>query len=336
MLLSSFMLIPKEKPYLSGLNSYYLHIDKCVEHLQGEIGSGGLYCKSADQELFVFFDEQEIVRALTQKKGQLAQVSPNLDPVLRSLDQKSYQVTVYYLDANSIFFWGQMPPFKRAQKVLSSKDISLPDLVFRLRQKKFTGFIDVTLKEYEEGAILFYSKGERAGGSYGWGKGGLSPSNDDYNRLLGLLQTNYAEYRIGHFKNIKHEAAPLQEISPIERKRSKENEIFSGLDTAISGFLGLFVFVAWKKLKGEPLAHLKQQFHDAINEYPVLDPFKNYYEISDTGSFHFFDNAPREEVASAIVDITWQAVNALKLQKKFRAEIKTWTYKTVFEDMGLI
>jgi len=330
------MLIPKEKPYLSGLNSYYLHIDKCVEHLQGELGSGGLYCKAADQELFVYFDEHEIVRALTQKKGQPARVSPSLDPVLRSLDQKSYQVTVFYLDANSIFFWGQMPPFQRAKKDLQSTEISLPDLVFRLRQKKFTGFIEVQLKEYDDGAILFYRKGEREGGSYSWGRGGLSPANDDYNRLLGLLQTNIASYKIGHFLDKRHKTAPLQTITPTESKPVASAQIFSGLDTALGSFLGIFVFVAWKKLKGIPLVHLKTRFHDAMGEFPVLDPGKTFFEISDTGSFQFIGNAPKEEIASAIVEVTWKEVNKLKLQKKFRAELKTWTYRGVFEEMGLM
>ncbi len=38
------MLIPRERPYLEGLNSYYLQLEKFIEHLQGEIGSGGVHC----------------------------------------------------------------------------------------------------------------------------------------------------------------------------------------------------------------------------------------------------------------------------------------------------
>ncbi len=332
------MLIPKEQPFLSGLNSYYLNIEKCVEHLQGEMGSGALYCKAADQELFICFDEYDIVRALSQKQGQPAQVSSSIAPVLQSLSHKSYWVSVFYLDANSIFFWGQMPPFQRAKKILKSTDISLPDLVFRLRQKQFSGFVDVHLQEFDEGAILFYRQGEREGGSYTWGKGGLSPADDDYNRLLGLLQENIATYRIGHFRDdAQHEQAVLHETVRASNKiLGTGNEFFSGLDTAISAYLGLFVFVAWKKLKGDPLQHLQERFHEAIGEYPVLDPFNKYFDISDTGSFRFTGEAPKEEITAAIVDVTWKAVNDLKLQKKFSAELRSWTYKGLFQDMGLM
>ncbi len=330
------MLIPKESPYLSGLNSFYLHVEKCVVHLQGEIGSGGLYCYAPDQELFVFFDEHEIVRTISQIKGKPAVVSTNLETILQSVTQKSYQVTVYFLDANSIFFWGQMPPFQRATKELTSADITLPDLVFRLRQKKFTGFIDVDVQGETGGAVLFYRQGEREGGSYSWGHGGLSPSNDDYNQLLGLLQENVATYRIGHFKeNTDHQKATLKQAVSLEKKQMSD-EVFSGLDAGVEAFLGLFVFVAWKKLKGTPLNHLMQKIHDSIGEFPVLDPFNHYYEISETGAFRFLGEAPKEEITSAIVEITWQAVNELKLQKKFRAEIRSWSYRDIFESMGLM
>jgi len=327
------MLIPKEKPYLAGLNSYYLQIDKFVEHLQGEIGSGCLYCQAADQELLVYFDEQEIVRAITQNNGERAEVSESLELVMQSLTKKSFQVTIYYLDPNSIFFWGQMSPFKRAKAKLKSTDITLPDIVFRLRQKQFSGFIDVDLQGHDDGAILFFHKGERKGGSYSWGKGGLSPADDDYNRLLGLLQTNTATYDIGHFK-VKSASGSVSadESSPDD---GEETQYFSNLDTAMEEFLGLFIQITRKKLKVDPLVQLKQQFLDLMDEYPVLDPFNNHYELRDNGTVEFSDKAPREEIASAIVDCAWKAVEDLKLQKKFRAAIDKWAYKTALEERGI-
>jgi hypothetical protein len=327
------MLIPKEKPYLAGLNSYYLQIDKFVEHLQGEIGSGCLYCEAADLELLVYFDEQEIVCAITQNNGERAQISVNLEPVMQSLTKKSFQVTIYYLDPNSIFFWGQMPPFKRAKAKLKSTDITLPDIVYRLRQKKFSGFIDVDLQGHDDGAILFFHQGDRKGGSYSWGKGGLSPSDDDYNRLLGLLQTNIATYDIGHFKVKSAPAAEsVQQKLPDEEKKP---QYFSNLDTALEEFLEIFIQVTHKKLKVPPLVQLKQQFLDLMDEYPVLDPFNNYYELRDDGTVEFAANAPREKIAEAIVNCVWKAVEDLKLGKKFKVAIGKWAYRTALEERGI-
>ncbi len=327
------MLTPKEKPYLTGLNSYYLQIDKFIEHLQGEIGSGCLYCQAADQELLVYFDEQEILRSIIQTRGQQALSSDSTEPVLDSLTKKSFQVIIYYLDPNSIFFWGQIPPFKRGKAKLKSTDITLPDLVFRLRQKKFSGFIDVCIHKNNAQAVLFFHQGERKGGSYSWGKGGLNPADDDYNRLLGILQTNTATYDIGHFKE---EAAAGPEVAETSSPDVEDTpQYFSNLDTAMEEFLAIYIQVTRKKLKVEPLVQLKQQFLDLMDTYPVLDPFNNQYELRDDGTVEFAANAPKEEIASAIVNCAWKAVEDLKLQKKFRAAVKKWDYRSALEERGI-
>lgn len=327
------MLIPREKPYLAGLNSYYLQIDKFIEHLQGEIGSGCIYCQSANKELLVYFDEQEIIRGITQNKGERAHVSQSLEPVMESLSKKNYLVTIYYLDANSIFFWGQMPPFNRVKAKLKSTDITLPDIIFRLRQKNFSGFIDADFQEHDKGAIVFFHQGERKGGSYSWGKGGLSPANDDYNRLLGLLQTRVATYDIGQFKaETAPRSEPTQEISS---DGVEKMQYFSSLNTALEEFLGLFIQVTRKKLKVDPLVQIKKQLLDLTDEYPALDPSNKYYELRDNGTIDFADKAPGEEIAAAIVECAWKAVGDIKLQKKFRAAIKKWPYRTALEERGI-
>ncbi len=333
------MLIPKEKPYLDGLNSYYLSVDKFVEHLQGELGSGCLYCRAVDQELLVYFDEREIVRGVIQNDGERARVSQTLEPLIEALSQKSFQVTVYYLDPGSIFFWGQMPPFQRAKAKLKSTDITLPDLVFRLRQKKFSGFIDVVMEGNKGGALLFFHQGERRGGSYSWGKGGLSPADDDYNRLLGLLQTNVASYEVGHFKSGTAEVetarpAPAQPV--LQPQDEDQDEIyFSNLDTAMEEFMGIFIQVMAKKIKTDPLVQLKQKSVEVIDRYPSLDPFRRFYEIRETGEVVFSDDAPRKKIAAALVDCSWMVIEENKLQKKFKAAIKKWPYRTALEERDI-
>lgn len=327
------MLIPKEKPFLTGLNSYYLYLDKFIEHLQGEIGSGCFYCRSADKEILVYFDEQEIIRSIIQDNGKLVQSSQSLEPVTQSLSRKNFLVTIYYLDPSSIFFWGQIPSFQRVKAKLKTTDISLPDLFFRLRQKKFSGFIDVNLQGHNDGGILFLHQGERRGGSYSWGTGGFSPSDDDYNRLLGLLQSNAATYDIGQFNAesvIKSESAQEKSSIVVENR-----DYFSNLETALKEFIELYFEVVYKKIKTSPLVQLKQKFVDHLDEYSVLDPLKNFFELYEDGTVEFADNVPKEEIAAAIVDCTWKVVEDNKLQKKFRAAINKWAYKTALEVRGI-
>jgi len=328
------MLIPKEKPFLTGLNSYYLYIDKFIEHLQGEIGSGCFYCQSADQEILVYFDEQEIICSIIQDNGERAKAFQSLEPVTQSLSRKNFLVTIYYLDPSSIFFWGQIPSFQRVKAKLKTTDISLPDLFFRLRQKKFSGFIDVNLQGHDDGGILFLHQGERKGGSFSWGTGGLSTSDDDYNKLLGLVQSNAATYEIGQFN-----AEPVTRSEPAQVNSStvvEKGDYFSNLETALNEFIELYDLITRKKIKTTPLVHLKETFVDHLDEYPMLDPLNKSYELKEDGTIEFADNAPKEKIAAAIVDCAWKVIEDKKLQKKFRAAIKKWSYRTALEERGIV
>ncbi len=197
------MLIPQERPYLDGLNSYYLHLERFIEHLQGEVGSGGIYCNSPYLELLIYFNENEIISNLQQKKGEKAVMQPADKSVRDSFDSANFSVKVYQLEAHAIFFWAQMPSFQRAKSALKSTEIPLPDLIFRLRQKNFSGFIDIKLVNKTDSGILFFNKGERIGGSYSWGKGGMNVSDEDYNTLLGRLQSCEGVFTFGSFSKEK-------------------------------------------------------------------------------------------------------------------------------------
>jgi hypothetical protein len=65
--------------------------------------------------------------------------------------------------------------------------------------KQFSGFIEDQVGKKNEGGVLFFNEGERIGGSYTWGKGGMSTSDDDYNSLLGRVQVNEGIFTFGSF-----------------------------------------------------------------------------------------------------------------------------------------
>ncbi|MDD2462968.1 MAG: hypothetical protein PHI97_03155 [Desulfobulbus sp.] len=193
------MLIPREKPHIEGLNSYYLHLERFIEHLQGEIGSGGVYCVSPGLEMLAFFNEEEIISSTLKEKDGNAAVIPSFEIVRSRFYSANFVVKAFYLDQNAIYYWAQMPSFQRAKARLRSTEIPLPDLIFRLRMKQFSGFIEVQLTKKPEGGVLFFHEGDRIGGSYTWGKGGMSTSNDDYNTLLSRVQSSEGVFTFGSF-----------------------------------------------------------------------------------------------------------------------------------------
>ena len=316
------MLIPEERPYLKGLNSYYVVIDRFVEHLQGEIGSGCLYCQSAKEEVLIYFDEHDVIRSVIQKNGQPASIINTMEPVVESLGRTNFVITVFALDPNAIFFWGQIPPFKWAQKTLTSEEIRLPDLLYRLNAKKFYGFVRVEITDQKEGAILFLHRGSRIGGSYSWGRGGLDPSDASYNQLLKLVQEAPARFFVGHFKpEVSSVPSPQQEIKNITEITVPGTDVqFEDLDHALELFLDHYVQVVRKKSKSDPTVLLKQEFMDKLDTYPFLDPFKDIFDYED-GRVHCSNEVSRDTIAEGVVDCAWNVIKAHKLEKKFRAAL---------------
>jgi len=336
------MLLPREKPFLSGLNSYYLDVEKFIQHLQGEIGTGCLYGKGSDQELMVYFDESDIVRSLTQNKGEHALASEQLDHVFAALRQRSFQVSVYYLDPDSIFFWGQLPAFRRAKGRLSSAKVSLPDLLFRLNTKNFSGFIEVDVQGRSDSAVLFFHQGQRRGGSYYWGTGGLSPADDDYNTLLAMLQKSGGFYSLGHFTDDPVAAPPLpaeapppsaetQEAAPV----AKTARTLIELDQAVNEFLAVFLKTAETRGDFEPLMELKLKFIDFVSIYPVLDPYSAACVLEQDGRVVFADDEAAKAGAEGIVDCAWMVIEEQKLHKKFRAGLNKMAGKDILRAQGI-
>jgi hypothetical protein len=328
------MLIPKEKPYLTGLNSYYLHFEKFIEHLQGEIGSGCLYCEAADQEILVYFDEREIIRGVTQGDGKHARVSQDLDAVLHVLTTSNFLITVYYLDSASVFYWGEMPPFKRNKNNVTSNHISLANLVKRLKDMTFSGFVDVDIENHRDRALLFFHKGECCGASCSWGTGGLSLSENDFNRVLtSTEEADSSIFSIGQFvldKPVSQETGQKGSTSDPE-----EGEYLSDLGTAIKEFLNIYIKILGKKIKTDPIIALKQMFLDSIDEYPLLDPFANFFQLNNRGEVVFSANVNKKEIAAGIVNCTWKVIVDYKLEKKFRSAVYNWDYKVALEERGI-
>ena len=100
------MLVPREKPHLEGLNSYYLQLERFITHMQGEIGSGGMHCSSHNLEMLIFFNESEVISSLVQRRGEKARFSPSYEIARSFFYEASYTVRVVLLDDHAIFFCG--------------------------------------------------------------------------------------------------------------------------------------------------------------------------------------------------------------------------------------
>src|SRR6056297_658250 len=77
------IIIPKEKPVIENLNSYYLKIDKLLEHYQGALESGGVYFKAPTVEAVVFFADENILNGSYKDKRSQVTGQAAIDRIIK-------------------------------------------------------------------------------------------------------------------------------------------------------------------------------------------------------------------------------------------------------------
>lgn len=332
------MLLPKEKPFLEGLNSYYLNLEKLTEHLQGEIGSGCIHGKAVDREILIYFDEDEIIRSLLQETRKPAQFFPDLAVISEVFMQNSFVVNIHYLDPNAIFFWGHMQPFQRAKSALKSTEIPLPDLIFRLRQKDFSGFIDVQIINKQDSGLLFFHEGDRVGGSYSWGKGGMSKSDEDYNILLSRVQAGEGMFTFGSYikKTQEKEKQQVGSTQTAARKAPPRvvNPVHSQLRPALEELLFFFIQTLQEKGEQRPVEVLNEYMQSQLDTYPYLDPYMGYFEYTK-GIVKFSADAPKERIIRALIVCMWALVRSYRAEDAFRSKLGTMRNKALLESRNI-
>ncbi len=197
------MILPKDPPYKDRLHSYYLIFENFVVAMQEEIGSGCIYCRSPRQSHSVYFLPDALVCCVVENRGQPPRTYHQLGDIINAFKVLPFIVSVYYMDRAAVDFWSRLPPF---QKTKASTDItgglSLESAVASYRARNFSGFFDIAAAN-GDGGLLFFDNARLIGGSYTWGRGGLSTREKDFRRLAELFRQerctlDIATYTLSH------------------------------------------------------------------------------------------------------------------------------------------
>ncbi len=178
------VIIPKEKPVIENLNSYYLDIGKLCEHYQGEIGSGGIHFKSPNSEGIIFFDKDAILNTCFKDGNEQFTGKENADRLLSILGARNFTVNIYKIDSEKVYFWARVPTATKIYKDLSTEFTDLKGLIKKMASEKLTGYIDVSIGDGEEGGIIFLNSGVILGGSYSWGVGEPNRTKESQELLI--------------------------------------------------------------------------------------------------------------------------------------------------------
>ncbi len=314
------LIVPKEKPLIENLNSYYLDIRKLLEHSQGELGSGGIHFQSSSAEGVIFFDKDEVLNGVFRGSDGEIIGREALDHLIEQVARDNFQIHVYKIDEEKVHYWANTPSAKELYKELSTEFTDLEGLIKKMGTEGFTGFINISIGKEEEGGLLFFMNGKINGGSYSWAEGVVNGTEE--NNVLLIRKTVESG---GSFDVIE---IPLstEEVGNEPKKPLPKHS--SGTIRSLEVLLGLLErgIKSNKKIKAPFSKLLKKKFVEKANKFPFLDPFVAEFEYSDH-KITFVGDASDRDLAKGVIESVKELAEELGILPELMGKLKPLSEK---------
>jgi hypothetical protein len=314
------VIVPKDKPYIENLNSYYLNVPRLLEHYQGELGSGAIHFKSPSAEGVIFFDREEFLEGSCEKKDEKLTGKAAVDFLLGSSGETSYVVSIYDISAEKVYFWSSIPAAKRIYEDLSAEFTDLEGLMRKMSGEKLTGYIEVSLGMGAENAFIFYNNGQILGSFYSWDEGEMNASKDKLHLLAQKTKKSGGTFHVSRVSMEKEKEAG--------NAKKTENGPSPEIVTAMEELLGLVdgIVGSSKVLKGEFHTLLKKRFLDLAETYPFLDPFRGELEYSNR-KIKISGKLNDQDLVKGVLAAVRGLADDLNLGAQFQAKTAPWFQK---------
>lgn len=336
------IIIPREKPAVQDLNSYYLKIDKLLEHYQGDLGTGGVYFKSPVSEGVVFFDEDNLLNAYYKDKKLELRGGAALRQINNTASKNNYSVTVYYILPERVYYWANLSYAEPLYSDLSSEFTDLEALIQKMENEKVTGYIDVKLNQDAGGGLLFIYNGEIIGGASAKGDGELDRSVEYRDDLIKRCRESGGIFNVKKIQlskisalSKKPEAPPApkadaQPVKPTPVKSAPKPKPKPAVDPhRILAMLQDLLMLSEKLVKSNKRIKmdfetlLNKQFVEKVNRYEFLDPFAGEFRYSN-GKVSFSGRASQRELATAIVECVNDMAASVGMTAMFVKHLAHW------------
>lgn len=321
--IGTMIVIPKGKPVLTNLNTYYLKIKNLIEHFQGELGSGGIFFTSNAGKGVLFFDEFDVVSGYIQNRdGELSGKSA-IDFLLDPPSGYNYLVSIHAMEPEDVYYWTQISLAQVIYDNLSSEFTDISALIQKLKVERLTGYIDVSMKRGGARGMLFMLNGQIVGDFLSWAS---IKSNNESNAQKELINRVKAEGAV--FRVFKISA---------ENKKSKSDKSTQTVNSSsdsdeVIRMLGELLSVLEETVSGNKKnalrfgTVLKKKWVEMADQYPFLDPFAGEL-IYEGQKLEFFGEASNQELVTAVIRAAAEIVVGHGLQKTFSKRLEAWKIK---------
>lgn len=314
------IIIPKEKPVVENLNSYYLDIKKLLEHFQGELGSGAVHFDSPSAEGVIFFDKDNLLSGFFRGREGEFEEKAAIDRLIEAVDENNFIIHIYEIDAEKIYFWANISAAEKIYKDLSAEFTDLEGLIKKMGSEKLTGHIDVSIGDGKEGGLIFLENGKIIGGSYSWAKGELNRSKENWEHLIRKTRELGGMF---HVSRIPLEGKDVKS-KPEEGDRQRPSTVLVMLEE----LLGIFerFIESSSGVKAEFSTLLKKKFMEKADEIPFLDPFAAEFEYADH-KISFTGDAGGQELVNGLTECLKEIGEELGILAQLNDELVRWSEK---------
>ena len=310
------VIVPRGNPVFENLNSFYLDLRRLLEHYQGEMGSGAIYLKSPSAEGAIFFEAHEVLGSTFENRDEKLAGKAALDRLLSPSPAENYQVNIYDVAPEEVYYWASIPDAKRIYEDLSTEFTDLEGLIKKMSSEKLSGYIEISLNSELDGGFLFFRNGQVVGGYYFWEKS-FSTSKESQDLLLRKAKRSGG---IFHVSKISVRTKEARETS----KNESAPEVLAGLEELL--VLLETLFTSGQTVKGDFNTLLKKKFLDRADEYAFLDPFAGEFQYSGR-KIRFVSETKDAELAKGLLVAVAGLVRDHGLNAAFKGRLDGWLQK---------
>ncbi|MGM0451915.1 MAG: hypothetical protein ACQERN_01960 [Thermodesulfobacteriota bacterium] len=349
------IIIPREKPAIEHLNSYYLNIEKLIEHYQGDVGAGAVYFKSPVAEGAIFFDEDSLVNGCYEDRKRQRDGQKAIDRILELSERNNFSVSVFRILPERIYFWANLSNSQTLYSDLTTDFTDLEGLIKKMESEKLTGYVDVELNGDTEGGLLFFHNGEVIGGSSSEGAGNLDRSKQYRDDLIQRSRQSGGKFNVSKIFLDSRPKAPqsaarakprpakeqggaagrqqpdragpsgkAQKKSPPQPSRAGQERVLEMLQELLATMDKLVHNN--KKIRFDFETLLNKKFVEKVDQYEFLDPFAAEFKYAD-GKITFRGHTEPAVLVKAIVGCVTEIANDIGLTSQLRKQLDAWRRK---------
>lgn len=329
------VIIPKDKPVITGMNSFYLNIHRLIEHFNGEFESGGILFQSPTGNGVVFFDDHVPLSGVFESKNDTIIGQDAIQHLVDNASSANFSVSVYHIDSDMVHFWANLVNAKSLYENLSTEFTDLRALMKKLRAEKLTGYIDARIGGAETTACIFLSFGHLLGGSYTWVDDELHTDKQLLNDLLKKAESEGGTFSVYQVEwsapgnDAADDAVTLDAATPAP---SAEEAMAATVEVApedlkmLEEFLNVFEETAMgvKRYRNEFHTLLRRKFISFADRYDFLDPFAAEFEYAE-GTITYTGSAPSATVIKGVVEAVWDLASEMGLTQSLISALTPWT-----------